>query len=363
MVSYATDAGSPASIAYRAATVPSAGPLETLFVQWLKLPTTASKPGPGLGYTDDQVALTLAAIRSQALATQAGSAALPADPSQFPPLDAASIVTNAEGAVCRLYGGGYVAASTFFAIEPDRIYDARLVVGRSQNAADPSGDDVRFGAFLYDANKTLIGPVTLMDYPQLTVAAGAAEGAVPRDPSRLAAGGRDHVERRGALCPPVRRDLRRRAADRHRSHRLARRDGACPARQRGQRAARDAVRLTGRPMREPGTYDFTINRGSTEPLVIRLRDQTTGNLLDLTGADVTLDIDWCGLSIRKSISAGGLTWDAVTCNIAWAPSAAESLSIPEGRLASYVYAVSFAGGPIAEPYLEGFMIGRGHGGG
>ena len=172
MVGESADVGLPASLAYRSETVPAGGPLETLFIQWLKLPTTASNPGPGLGYTDAQVASTLAAIRSQALATQAGTTGLPADPSQFPALSSASIVVGGEGAVCRLFGGGYVAASTFFAIEPDRIYDARLAFSRSQDPADPSGDDVRFGAFLYDAGKTLLGSVTLADFPLALVASG-----------------------------------------------------------------------------------------------------------------------------------------------------------------------------------------------
>ena len=172
MVGENADVGLPASLAYRSETVPAGGPLETLFVQWLKLPTAASNPGPGLGYSDAQIASTLAVIRSQALATQAGTTALPADPSQFPALNPASIVVAGEGAVCRLYGGGYVAASMFFAIEPDRIYDARMAFSRSQDPADPSGDDVRFGAFLYDAGKTLLGPMTLADFPHAMVASG-----------------------------------------------------------------------------------------------------------------------------------------------------------------------------------------------
>ncbi len=172
MVGYASDPGSAPSLAYRAATVPAGGLLETMFLQWLQLSTTAVNPGPGLGYSAAQSTSTLAGIRSQALATQAGTSALPADPSQFPPVDPASIAVASEGAVCRLFGAGYVSASTYFAIEPDRIYDARLAFSRSQTPADPSGDDVRFGAFLYDANKTLLGPLTLTDFPQVAVASG-----------------------------------------------------------------------------------------------------------------------------------------------------------------------------------------------
>lgn len=117
-------------------------------------------------------------------------------------------------------------------------------------------------------------------------------------------------------------------------------------------------------MRTPATYDFDINRGSTEPVTIRLRNQETGILLDLTGATIALDIvRGAGRLISKTSADGGLAWDQPTGNITWTPTVAESLSIPNGRLANYVYTVSFAGGPVDEPYLVGFMIGHGYGGG
>jgi hypothetical protein len=111
----------------------------------------------------------------------------------------------------------------------------------------------------------------------------------------------------------------------------------------------------------PGLHDFTVQRGGSGDLTIRLRSADDAGVrtpLDLTGNSFVLSVAWPGGSLRRTSDDGGLSVDAASAQVAWRPAPAEARLIPEGRIARYEWErrdASRRQGIL----LTGFLIGEG----
>ena len=64
---------------------------------------------------------------------------------------------------------------------------------------------------------------------------------------------------------------------------------------------------------KPGLHDFTVQRGGSGDLTIRLRSADDAGVrtpLDLTGNSFVLSVAWPGGSLRRTSDDGGLSVDA-----------------------------------------------------
>ncbi len=112
---------------------------------------------------------------------------------------------------------------------------------------------------------------------------------------------------------------------------------------------------------KPGTYDFTVRRGGSTPLAIRLKTEDANGVrtpLDLAGSTFVLTVVWPEGSLRKSSADGGLTLDPANGEIVWQPVPAETRLIPEGRIAQYEWERRLPGGRQSI-VLAGHLIGQG----
>ncbi len=111
----------------------------------------------------------------------------------------------------------------------------------------------------------------------------------------------------------------------------------------------------------PGIHDFTVHRGGTGEIAIRLSTvDPTGvrTPIDLTGSSFVLSVVWHGGALRKASVDGGLTVQPATAEVAWRPPPSEARLIPEGRIARYEWEQRDASGR-QQILLVGFMIGEG----
>lgn len=112
---------------------------------------------------------------------------------------------------------------------------------------------------------------------------------------------------------------------------------------------------------KPGLHDFTVQRGGSGEIAIRLRTLDEDGVrtpLDLTGNSFVLSVAWPGGSLRRASDDDGLNLDVATGEVAWRPSPAEARLVPEGRIARYEWERRDASGRQAI-LLTGFMIGEG----
>ena len=111
----------------------------------------------------------------------------------------------------------------------------------------------------------------------------------------------------------------------------------------------------------PGTYDFTVRRGGSTPLAIRLKTEDANGIrtpLDFAGSTFVLTVVWPEGSLRKSSADAGLTLDPANGEIVWRPLPAETRLIPEGRIARYEWERRLPGGRQSI-VLAGHLIGQG----
>ncbi len=111
----------------------------------------------------------------------------------------------------------------------------------------------------------------------------------------------------------------------------------------------------------PGLYDFTVQRGGTGEVAVRLKtlaDDGTRTPMDLEGSSFVLNVAWPGGALRKGSDDGGLAVDHVNAEVAWRPPPAETRLVPEGRIARYEWEHREPGGR-QRVFLTGFMIGEG----
>lgn len=111
----------------------------------------------------------------------------------------------------------------------------------------------------------------------------------------------------------------------------------------------------------PGIYDFTVQRGGSGEVSIRLAtmdEEGVRTPMDLTGSAFVLSVIWPSGALRKASADGGLTVDLASSQVSWRPPPAEARLIPEGRIARYELEQREAGGG-QRILLSGYMIGEG----
>lgn len=96
-----------------------------------------------------------------------------ADPYGVAPFDGYAV--SSEGRVVRVSGQAIVAARSIYAMEPSRVYQARIAVSRNVDGPDPEGDAVELRAAWYDRQRTMIGSAELVVIDGLTISAGRQE--------------------------------------------------------------------------------------------------------------------------------------------------------------------------------------------
>lgn len=111
----------------------------------------------------------------------------------------------------------------------------------------------------------------------------------------------------------------------------------------------------------PARHDLTIIRGDSTAIVFRFRTLSqTGEteLLDLSECTMTLTVEWLGGELVRQSSDGGLVIDPLEATVTWSPLPADTLQIPDGRLATYRMVREIVDGE-RQTLLAGFIIGVG----
>ncbi|HEX2552056.1 MAG TPA: hypothetical protein VHL98_00040 [Microvirga sp.] len=111
----------------------------------------------------------------------------------------------------------------------------------------------------------------------------------------------------------------------------------------------------------PGIHDFTVQRGGSGEIAIRLKSEDGAGVrtpLDLTGSSFVLSVAWPGGALRRASDDAGLDVDLAAAAVAWRPAPAETRLIPEGRIARYEWERRDADGH-QQILLAGFVVGEG----
>jgi hypothetical protein len=114
-------------------------------------------------------------------------------------------------------------------------------------------------------------------------------------------------------------------------------------------------------MIKPGTYDFTIYRGTTDPLSFRISN--TDGIIPFTDIQLTISnikaTESADPLVRKKLSDDdpGFISDDYSGTITWIPTPAESRLIPVGAKAKYE--VELRNGTSQLIYLIGTITGAG----
>lgn len=112
---------------------------------------------------------------------------------------------------------------------------------------------------------------------------------------------------------------------------------------------------------KPGIHDFTVQRGGTGEIAIRLvtlGDEGDRTPMDLAGSSFVLSIAWPGGALRRASDDGGLTVELATAEVAWRPPPADTRLVPEGRIARYEWERRDGAGR-QQVVLTGFIVGEG----
>ena len=91
------------------------------------------------------------------------------DPLAYASLDPAATVRTDEGLASRLTGEGWVLSKQRWPVEPDQTYRYRCAWVRSEAPSDPSGDTLRAGVLLFDANDAVVQDRVLHEWSAVTV--------------------------------------------------------------------------------------------------------------------------------------------------------------------------------------------------
>lgn len=115
------------------------------------------------------------------------------------------------------------------------------------------------------------------------------------------------------------------------------------------------------PPHVPPCHDFHIRRGDSAAVAVRFRTVTqegATQLLDLSGSDMTLHIDWPGGGLVRRSRDGGLHVEGLQGTVEWRAEPVETARLPEGRIATYRFIRDVEAGE-RRTLLAGFMIGVG----
>lgn len=108
-------------------------------------------------------------------------------------------------------------------------------------------------------------------------------------------------------------------------------------------------------------HDLAIRRGDSAAVVLRFRTLSqTGvtRILDLSESAITLDADWPGGGLTRRSADGGVVVDGIAGTVTWQPTPEETMSVPDGRIATYRLVREVAGGE-RRTLLAGYLVGIG----
>lgn len=107
-------------------------------------------------------------------------------------------------------------------------------------------------------------------------------------------------------------------------------------------------------------HDLCIRRGDSAVVTLRfgtLSQTGVKEVLDLSGSDIVLEIDWPGGQLERR-SGNGLTLDGPGGVVTWRATPEETLALPEGRTATYRLMRDLPDGE-RRTLLAGYVIGEG----